>query len=247
MVTTSDIFQATIRSKHLERAFRRAPTLVFPLIRDQVFRIVAGFRKRWLAAHRVEFTRGPGFNFPLLSKVPASLPTGPKGGQAKRIVFVVVPPKGASGKSLADIRAEVFTISKAWKGLEEGGTQRPKRASKLAIPIGVTKDVKGRVIGRWNTPEKFTRANKSGKQKVLVAIFNPTNGTTILYWQKPVGAGRKKHYVYLPAYLLADKVDTPRLLHFYKTWDAERGNRAKVAKQMLQKIQDAFDKAAGRG
>ncbi len=247
MVAASEIFSATIRSKHLVQAFRRAPALVFPLFRDQVFRVVAGFRKRWLAAHSVKFTRGNAFNFPLLSKVPTSLPKGPRGGEAKRIVFVVVPGRGETGKDLGSISAAVFSISKAWLGLEEGGTTRAKGGGKLAIPIGITLDARGRVKGRWNSPEKFTRANKKGKAKVLVAIFNPTTGNTILYHQKATGAGKAKHYVYLPAYLLEDKVDQPRILHFYKTWDIERGNRAKVAKEMLEKIQVAFDKGATSG
>lgn len=247
MVQATEIFSATIKSKHLERAFRRAPALIFPLFRDQVFRIVAGFRKRWLTAHRVKFTKSPGSNFPLLGKVPSSLPKGPRGGEAKRIVFVVVPPKGEKGKALDEIKAAIFSVSEAWLGLEKGGTSRAKGGGKLAIPIGITLDAKGRVKGKWNSPEKFTRANKKGRAKVLVAIFNPTRGTTILYHQKAVGAGKKKHYVYLPAYLLEDSVTQPRILHFYKTWDSEKGNRTKVAKEMLEKIQQAFDKGAKGG
>lgn len=247
MVESAKLFSAEIKWKHIERAFDRAPKVAFPVVRDQVFRIVAGFRKRWLAAHRVEFQGGPARNFPLLGKVPTSLPGGAKGGAAKRIVFVVVPPKGQQGKDLDSIKAEVFSISKAWLGLEEGGTQRAKGGGKMALPIGVTLDTKGRAKSKWSTPEKFVRANKKGKAKVLVAIYNPTRQTTILYWQKSVGGGKRKHYVYLPAYLLEDKVDQPAILNFYKTWDAEAGNRTKVAKAILDKIAQAIDKEDSGG
>lgn len=230
------IFSYNIQAATLEKVFKRAPKIVGPIIRDQVFRIVAGFRKRWLQAEDVDFRGAAKRNFPLLGKSPTSFPSGADGGTAKRIFFVTTPPKGAPIKKLGQIGADIFSVSKVWKKLEEGGTEKPKSGSKLALPIGVTLDSRGRVKSRWNTPERFTREKKRGARNVLVAIFNPTSGNTILYWQQPHGAGKNKRYSYRPAFLLVDQVDQRELLHFYETWTSEAPNRVKILRTMMAKI-----------
>jgi hypothetical protein len=235
MTNAATLFSAEIKSAKLEKLFRQAPEKLGPIIRDQVFRIVAGYRKRWLQRTEVEFSGSERRNFPLLGKVPSAITSGPRGGDAKKIFFVVTPERGAAIKRLEDIGAEVFSISDAWEHLEHGGTARGKGGKKLAIPIGITIKSDGKVKSQWDSPERFTRANKRGKSKTLVAIKKPGNKATILYWQKPRGAGKNKHFVYLPAFMLVDQVTQDRILHFYRTWDSEASNRTKIFNSLLEK------------
>lgn len=239
-ITAGSLFRAEVKYQHLVKAFERAPADMAPIVRDQVFRIVAGYRKRFIQRTEVDFKGGPHRNFPLVDKPPTDLSSGPKGGNAKRIWFVVQPGKNVAVTELEEIEADVFSVSAAWERLEEGGTFRATGGGKLALPIGITLKSDGRVKSQWNTPERFKRANKSGKAKVLVAIQNRKNGSTILYWQKPVGRGKNRRYAYLPAFLLVDKVTQPEVLNFYDTWDSERGRRTKVMEQLLQKMVNAI-------
>lgn len=236
MTTAAAIFSAEIKADHIARAFQESPGKLGPIVRDQVFRLVAGYRKRWLAAAQVDFTGSAGRNFPLLGKAPTSIQGGPRGGDRKKIFFVVTPEKGEAVKSLEKIGADVFSVSEAWENLEHGGTERAKGGGKLAIPIGITLKSDGKVKSQWDSPERFTRANKRGKSKVLVAIKKPGNKSTILYWRKSKGAGKNKYYVYLPAFMLVQETTQREILNFYETWDSEKSNRQKIAEQLLDRM-----------
>ncbi len=227
-------FSFIIQSKALADAFAAAPDAAFERTQDFVDHMARSFRKAWLRETEVEFRKPED-----IAPVRHSLPASTRSLRAhKAVYFVVQPRRGRRGKrTLNDISLDIFTVSQSWEALEEGAHIKGKRGGKLVIPIGITLDKNGNRIGRWSTPEKFTKANKRGDKRVLVPVKKKGWKATILFWEKRKGRSKKrKKFALIPAFMLVSQADLPAIMKFYGTWDRHESRRRRARYDLLVDI-----------
>lgn len=240
-------FSGEIRTARIRAMFLVAPDVVWFHTRDQLFAIMAGFRKRWIAAKDVNFRDGDKKMSPIRSTLP---PDSPSLSALKSIFFVLQPAnkRRQSGENLQDIRGDFFTRSKAWQGLEFGGQFGPTHGQQfVAIPIGITKDSLGRTKSKWSTPERFKRATKRGGAKSLVS-FRLKSGALVLWHKKKASrgstdaAGHARKFVYLPAFQLVKSVKRRARLRFFDTWTGdEQRQQERLDKILTLSIADILN------
>lgn len=212
--------------------FAAAPRATFKWMRDWMGRIFGSHRREWLERTAVRVGVSGGANFDRSGFY------GGLFGRARSFRYVIEPSQQAipDHPDLSQIRASVFTDSRAALGLELGGTWRNVHGKRfLAIPLKRARNSLGKKKRPYQTPETARAAGKT-----FFSFRAKRTGKLYLAELIAKGAGKNKRFAFKPTYLLVREVHQKPVLRFLQTWkelEAGRMQRLEEAKQkILQEV-----------
>jgi len=243
------------------RGMREAPAMTYFWLRNYLGSMYGKHRKNWMRQRGVSFgSKAKGI---VVGRVNQDVPE-----DFRHVVYKVHPANekiktgafrpGAKGK-IKELAGDAYAHSEALKLHQEGGTIRPKRGRRLAIPIA-TRGKKGKTTKLRRSPSQFRKTMK--KSSELVTVRRPSGALFLVErvrrrtgrrsWgfaktkSGKISRSQKKTWrdTLIPRWILAPSATLPAELNFYDAWDAMKGDRDKALAKAANRI--LKDLARGR-